>query len=283
VKKSIFWLAIACAWTAWSCGDDEGAQRAADSGGRSDSGQRSDAGGQDARILPDSSLDGNGEDGAAGDAPARDSDVENDAAAIDTGTENDAAVLDAGTEKDAAAIDAKTDAKTDAVACPSPVTWYVDCDGDTFAASSAGAVVGCTRPAIPPASCSGAPSASWTMIVPTRAANPWQAGNNDTDCGDTNARVKPGQTQFFTDIIGPNTLTNMHRGDYNCDGVNQKQNETLGICVGQGAGSDACTFQAGWEAAVPECGNPGNVLIECVYTPPCLPVRNPTQQIQACR
>ncbi|MFO0684058.1 MAG: MopE-related protein [Sandaracinus sp.] len=85
-------------------------------------------------------------------------------------------------------------------------TWYRDCDGDNYAASTTGSVTSCTEPAAV-AGCTG----GWTSIAPT--------GTTNTDCLDSSANARPGQTMYFT-----SNLTGLAPSyDYNCNGTADEQ------------------------------------------------------------
>jgi hypothetical protein len=84
-----------------------------------------------------------------------------------------------------------------------PQSWYVDCDGDGFAAAGATAMTSCSRPSMPP-SCSApvgtcAPTLvpSWTLTAPAGSA---------IDCDDVHTSVRPGAAEacdgFDTDCDG---------------------------------------------------------------------------------
>ncbi len=90
------------------------------------------------------------------------------------------------------------------------VTYYLDCDGDTFAAATPNGVFGCAAPATSVAmtSCNGASTATWTDTAP-------MGGN--IDCVDTNADFRPNQTAFFT--TSGNPTGNVQPFDYNCSNV----------------------------------------------------------------
>jgi hypothetical protein len=110
---------------------------------------------------------------------------------------------------------------------PSP--WYVDCDGDGYAASTGGAITACSKPA-------DASGCTWTATNPN--------GISTTDCDDTNAAVYPpaaAHTTFYTrpycrgsgqlalgsapnfhcdGLGGPGALS----WDFDCNGTAQKEN-----------------------------------------------------------
>jgi hypothetical protein len=87
---------------------------------------------------------------------------------------------------------------------PSP--WYVDCDGDGFAASTGGAITSCSKPA-------DAGGCTWTAINPS--------GTNTTDCDDSNAGVKPGPHGFYTRPYcrGTGQLAGGSAGSFTCSGI----------------------------------------------------------------
>ncbi|MCC6877403.1 MAG: putative metal-binding motif-containing protein [Sandaracinaceae bacterium] len=77
-------------------------------------------------------------------------------------------------------------------------TWYVDCDGDGYAASTDSSRESCAEPA---PSATGCPTASprWTSRRPTAA--------DDTDCDDRNSARSPGAAEVAGDEV-----------DQSCDG-----------------------------------------------------------------
>ena len=79
--------------------------------------------------------------------------------------------------------------------------WYVDCDGDGFAADTNNAVPSCDEPAPFGGTC------GWTNTRPS--------GPSVTDCNDDNRLVYPGQTAYQSSAItGEPDPTDF---DYNCD------------------------------------------------------------------
>ena len=134
-------------------------------------------------------------------------------------------------------------------------TWYIDCDRDGFAASTDGSRTGCTEPASSATGCSG----RWTATRPVDATN--------TDCGDGNADVHPGQTAYFTTAI-PGEPGNF---DYDCNGTETRQfgcTGTDGTCGSRCSGGflpssssnpNGCTFicvigGSCFARTSPECG-----------------------------
>lgn len=113
-------------------------------------------------------------------------------------------------------------------------TWYVDCDGDGYAATGATMVESCARPAPGLAGC--ATGGGWTTRSPARLP----------DCNDTNASVSPGQTMpQSTPIPGAPAESDF---DYNCDGVETLTYPNVGSC-GRG-----CTLTQGFATRVAPCG-----------------------------
>lgn len=123
-------------------------------------------------------------------------------------------------------------------------TWYIDCDRDSFAASTDGSRTGCTEPASSATGCSG----RWTT---TRPSSP-----SSTDCNDNNANVFPGQTAYFTTPIpGAPTAT---RFDYDCSGAHSRQ-YSCGPSGG-GCGTDCSSGYAPRDAST----NPNGCTFLCV-------------------
>ena len=96
-------------------------------------------------------------------------------------------------------LDDDCDGETDEGDAVDAKTWYKDCDGDTFAASTAGAVKACTKPA----SVSGC---TWTVTLPQAAAK------INWDCDDRKREYRPG-ADYNTPPLGSTSW------DLNCDGV----------------------------------------------------------------
>ncbi|HEV8578209.1 MAG TPA: hypothetical protein VGX68_03925 [Thermoanaerobaculia bacterium] len=134
--------------------------------------------------------------------------------------------------------------------CPDgkpPKVWYVDCDKDGFppswATGPAYFVESCAKPTVGPASC---PQGSWTSGVPDAPRK--------TDCGDSSALARPGQTGFFQTGYTVDGVTSF---DYDCDG---KTTLEFGIPTS----STTCTADSGF------CDGPVNYLNNGLpATPPC--------------
>jgi cysteine-rich repeat protein len=137
-------------------------------------------------------------------------------------------------------------------------TCYPDGDGDGFGAKD-GAITACTCP-------------SGTTPTPN-------------DCLDVNKYVHPKEETFFVFpyCAAPSSTGGCSKVsyDYDCNGVDEKQNSTVfsGNCVGL-AGT-TCTSKQGWKDFVPACGASGT-FIRCVSSSGlCKPSEFSTKQ--ACR
>lgn len=86
-------------------------------------------------------------------------------------------------------------------------TYYPDCDGDGFAASTASPQLACRASEL------GAPPCSGTGRWITRAP----AGQTTTDCNDRNGAVFPGQTNYFTGADNRGSF------DYDCSTAVEQQ------------------------------------------------------------
>ena len=124
--------------------------------------------------------------------------------------------------------------------------WYLDCDGDGFAALGAPSERDCEEPA--PTSCGG----GWTTRIPV-------VGNPATqDCNDADPDARPNQSGWFTSAATGGGF------DYNCSGATEHRYGTTvgvdpaGTCVRFCPPRLACTCigGSGWtSASVPACGN----------------------------
>lgn len=98
-------------------------------------------------------------------------------------------------------------------------TFYLDCDGDDYAADTVASRDACMPPAdsIAVAACNLS-SASWTDRAPL--------DGDSIDCRSSNANAHPNQYSYFATPIN-----NIGRPsyDYNCDGVNTKRYTTINV------------------------------------------------------
>ena len=91
-------------------------------------------------------------------------------------------------------------------------------------------------------------------------------GTTASDCYDSNANARPGQTAWF----------NAHRGDgsfdYDCSGSQEKQYNGVSGGCGWDLVYISCEVNgAGWNGSVPSCGNSGTYINDCSasYDPIC--------------
>lgn len=161
-------------------------------------------------------------------------------------------------------IDNDCDGGVDDASAVDVLTWYIDCDGDGFAADSSGARDGCEEPA-PPPGCSH-PDAAWTQQRP---------GDSSTDCNDDVADAYPGQNSYFDNPMSGGDFN--ERWDYDCDGfVDHRWEDTGGHC------DSSCSGQAGWiEDFSPSCGQSDD-YITCT-TPIGQCSSSPVARTQTCR
>ncbi len=163
--------------------------------------------------------------------------------------DSDDAVNPAADEVCGDSIDNDCDGQVDDPSAVDAKTWYVDCDGDGYAADVGGSRTACTKPAAP-SGCSSS-SANWTETRP---------GGTNTDCNDAVADAHPGQTNYFT---RPMSATNFNaKWDYDCDGVaTQQYTGTDGYCHN----CDLGTRQPGWvDSFAPSCGQSADFQ-DCGY------------------
>ena len=151
------------------------------------------------------------------------------------------------------------------------LVWYADCDSDGYARAGSSSITACAEPI--PALSGCATGGDFTTRAPSDAAN--------TDCVDTSSAVNPAQTSFqTTPIAGAPAASDF---DYNCDGVEEKQNPVLSACRPAGFGNLCIPAVSGWVGSVPECGETGQILTNCSgLTAGCMPIAG-TPSIQACR
>lgn len=101
------------------------------------------------------------------------------------------------------------------------LTWYADCDLDTFAAAGAKTVTQCAKPAAGPTGCA---TGGWTLTPP---------GVGTTDCNDGAYLAYPGQKGFSQ--VPMAGRTGIAAWDYDCDGKVTSTADMCG-CID----SDAC-------------------------------------------
>jgi hypothetical protein len=162
---------------------------------------------------------------------------------------------------DALGIDENCDGLTDELNADGCSEFYQDADQDGFGASSVASV--CT--------CEAGGVLQYSQYTATDA----------TDCQDSNADVFPGQTLSFGTPYS--TAFNQSSYDYNCDGIEEKDLESLGECMCDSnpdpdnatecttlvllaaAGQGDCGLknnQIGWLNSVPACGGTGQILAD---------------------
>lgn len=124
-------------------------------------------------------------------------------------------------------------------------TYYADCDGDGFAATSSAQMLACQAPAGAPSGCGA--GGRWISRVPT--------DNTNTDCHDRNASVRPGQTAFFAGSYAAPTGGSSF--DYNCDGASSPQYSICTgfcfACINLGRACTGSTYLTG--TTQPACGS----------------------------
>ncbi len=150
------------------------------------------------------------------------------------------------------------------------LTFYTDCDGDTFTPSSPATTMACSAPSSAPPGC---PSGAWRS-----------AESGMPDCYDTNANVRPNQTAYFTMSSGRPALPY----DYNCDGAeSQLYTSTSGTCptsvpMGMPCGHEG--YQAG---TAPQCNELAATYVYCTrgscFSGNCLCNRSTSMLRQECR
>ena len=78
------------------------------------------------------------------------------------------------------------------------------------------------------------------------------------DCCDNDANVNQDVTEWFE------TKSNCNNFDYNCDFEAEKRYQTVGKCELVTSGQEAgCSFKAGWDSFVPECGESNTYIKRC--------------------
>lgn len=143
-------------------------------------------------------------------------------------------------------LDSDCDGETNPGSTP---FWYLDCDGDRYAALGAVSQQQCDEP--PASGCGG----GWTSRVPV-------SGDRTTyDCNDANANVRPNQTSYFSTEISATTPSSIDF-DYDCNLMEERRYTTAPaffLMCGRG-----CIGSAGWTGGVvPVCGATGTYS-QCV-------------------
>jgi hypothetical protein len=141
-------------------------------------------------------------------------------------------------------IDNDCDGSTDDASAVDASLWYVDCDGDTYSADTAGLRTSCEEPSTPPNGCTSS-VAAWTDRRPS--------GANSTDCNDEIAHMYPGQTQWFDE---PVTFYSVQTADwdYDCSGAIDYRWTTINASCSATV-FDTCSGTSGWtNANVMFCG-----------------------------
>jgi len=143
--------------------------------------------------------------------------------------------------------------------------WYIDCDGDGFAADTSGTVQQCAEPA-PAGSC------GWTTRRPI--------GPDTTDCRDDNALVFPGQLMYQTTAIpGAPAATNF---DYDCDGSERANYPIDPFIIIACTGDRSCSGTIFWAEEEAACGAT-RTLSYCRYSPVTGCGRTTREEVMACR
>lgn len=147
-----------------------------------------------------------------------------------------------GAEEVCDGVDNSCDGRVDHDAVDATI-WYVDCDGDGFAADTTGSRTTCDEPQNPPNGCSH-PDADWTDLRPS--------GGSTTDCDDNNADVFPDQTEWFAQPLVPNGIQ-IEDWDYDCSGaIDHRWEQTGAQCQTDTIG---CDGSEGWTStSLTSCG-----------------------------
>jgi hypothetical protein len=132
------------------------------------------------------------------------------------------------------------------------LTFYADCDGDTFTPSSAAASPttgpltqqACSAPSTRPAGSSCATTGAWRSAP---SAMP--------DCWDGDANTRPNQTAFFTTASSGRPAAVDF--DFNCDLIEERVLTTTGGTCPLSTTTGVCGVE-GWQTTVPACGATAN-------------------------
>ncbi len=120
-------------------------------------------------------------------------------------------------------------------------TFYLDLDGDGFAASAAGSMNACTMPT------------GYTSRAPVGAAN--------IDCFPGEALAFPGQPMFFTTPIVGAAPSNAY--DYNCDMGNTRQYAGGAVCSGVVIDCSSSVSLPAFVGGAAGCGMAGTLMSSC--------------------
>lgn len=169
--------------------------------------------------------------------------------------------------------------------------WYVDCDGDGFAAEDAESVQQCEMPETVP-SCPRGLAATWTTQKPT---------NGHDDCYDAHASVHPRLSAAENDAAYKSTgVASRPTGvqfDYNCDGEQEKRPANTSVATNASCACNiilpppiiaagnfqlACCANGGWVgSSAPACGNSASYTSCSSASGSC--VRSSYGKVQECR
>ena len=144
-------------------------------------------------------------------------------------------------------------------------TWYIDCDADGFAGSTDSSRMSCAAPPGSTTGCGG----TWVSRRPVDDTN--------TDCDASHANMFPGQTMYFTSAHGPGATDDIRYGNYNCNGVAERDHTTTNARDGSCtlfrnflSGSYSCSGTGWTTTATVPCGYSGD-FVQCGSTVECIP------------
>ena len=111
--------------------------------------------------------------------------------------------------------------------------YYADADGDSYGYGSA--------------HCLCEASAAYSV-------------GNSNDCYDYNSAANPTTTAWYTTDRGDGSY------DYNCSGVEDKEDTTIGGCVWDLGWDSFCNEDpAGWDGSAPSCGDSKDWIADCYF------------------